>query len=396
MPFATRIGRRIAASIVGAWKLAFGALCGTSFLLSFLVVGWAQRVAQREVIRSWWRRRANTEQSFPEFAAGDGQTAEHARWPNWFRGQAAADFSPQVLCSRSCRWKHRWFGSLVRNARLGVQSAFNTAVLLLPGTLLWAVGWFVGWQISFNKVYEQAMVGRTIFGVGMAWFAFAMLYLPLAQARQASTGDWRSFYQFRFIWRLVRRSWLANFGLAVWAFVLSVPLFILKTAPGFWPQISESLAGLSAAEQLQRVERFYFLAALYGVPAFVYFRMRAARVYARAIADGVQSGAIAHEELSDGEWQTLHRLGLLAAREQPVRHWAWRALRWVGTRAGRVTAGVATFLVWLLFTGQIATHEFLKFHAGGRGWWNQPLIQLPWFDYTPAHLREAARAEANE
>ena len=52
---------------------------------------------------------------------------------------------------------------------------------------------------------------------------------------------------------------------------------------------------------------------------------------------------------------------------------------------------MATFLVWLLFVVNVMTHAFFKFHVGGRGWWNQPLIQLPWFDYTPKALREAAK-----
>lgn len=378
---------------VGLSKWLFGALCGMSLALSFLIVGWAQRMAQREVLKTWWKRRrtAANKESFADFAAADGRTVEHAGWPNWFLGQHASDFDPQVVCSRSCRWKHRLFGSLIRNAKLGVQAAFNTAVLTLPGTLLWSFAWYAGWINSFHKGYENYAIGPSTFALGIALFIAAMFYVPMALARQASTGDWRAFYQFKFVWRLVRRQWLGTCRLALLALGLTVPVLILKTAPAFWPQLSESLLALSPAEQLTRVQRYFFLAALYGVPAFVYFRMVAARVYARAIADGVQSGAIAHDELADGEWQALHRLGLLEVQPQPARHWAWRAIRWLGTRTESFTAGVATFLVWLLFVVNVMTHEFIKFHVGGRGWWNQPLIQLPWFDYTPDALREAAK-----
>ena len=78
---------------------------------------------------------------------------------------------------------------------------------------------------------------------------------------------------------------------------------------------------------------------------------------------------------------------------QPAWPWSVKALAWLATRTGRITAGVATFLVWLLFVFNVMTVEFLHFHVGGRGWWNQPLIQLPWFDYTPKYLREAAKEE---
>ena len=385
------LGSRLRSFVEAVWRLAFGAFCGLSFLLSFLVVGWAQRAARREVLKTWWRsgRALAAGETFEEFAQADDQTAEHVRWPNWI-------LTPEVGQGnlRTLRSVTNWLlGSLGQNARLGVQAAFNTAVFVLPGTLLWAVGWYAGWMNSFSKGYENYSVGMSLFGVGSVLFVAAMFYVPLALARQASTGDWRSFYQFGLVRRLIRRRWLANFSFAVLALALTFPVLVLKSVPVFWPQMSEALLNLSAAEQLRRLERYYFVVALYGVPAFVVLRLAAARLYARAIVDGVQAGAIAPEELADGEWQALHRLGLLAPLPQPARHWAWRFLRWLGTRAGRATAGIATFLVWALFVLNVMTHEFLNFHAGGRGWWNQPLIQLPWFDYTPQHLREAAKAE---
>ncbi len=379
-------------TVAGAlWRLGFGAFCGLSFLLSFLIVGWVQRSARREVLKTWWRcrRQPRAGETFVIFAEADGATTDQARWPNW------------ILAQQNGGWRGGSFrsvaagllGSLAENARLGVQAAFNTAVFVLPGTLLWAVGWYAGWMNSFNKGYENYYVGMSLFGVGTALFVAAMFYVPMALARQASTGDWRSFYQFGLVRRLIRRRWLANFSLAVLALALTFPLLIFKSLPVFWPQMSEALQDLSAVEQLRRLERYYFVVSLYGVSAFLILRLAVARLYARAVVDAVQSGAITPEELADGEWQAMHRLGLLVPLAQPTQHWAWRLLRWLGTRAGRTTAGFATFLVWLAFVLNVMTHEFLNFHAAGRGWWNQPLIQLPWFDYTPQHLREAAKAE---
>jgi hypothetical protein len=225
----------------------------------------------------------------------------------------------------------------------------------------------------------------------MLWFCAAMLYVPLAQARQASTGEWRSFYQFGLVRRAARAVWLQNCGLALLGLALSIPALFLKTVPTFWPQMNAALSDLPPAEQVKRIEGYFLLVALYGVPAFVYFRMVAARVYARAIAGGIESGAIAPAELSDGERRALDRLGLLRPRASSTRHGAWRWLAWLSSRAGRFAAGLATLLFWLLFVFNIVIHEFFNHHAGERGWLNQPTLQLPWFDYTPNALREAAR-----
>jgi hypothetical protein len=385
--------RRLLRIPVAIRKLCFGALFGTSFVLSFLVVGWAQRVARREVAKSWWKRarRSNIGPSFADFAAGAERTRGLVHWPDWFLGPSQPRLDARSNPSRLPRWSHRFLGSFVNNAKFGVQSTFNTFVLLLPGTGLWAIGWFFGWQISFDKVYEHFAVGRSLFIAGTLWFCAAMFYVPLAQARQASTGDWRAFYQFGLVARCARKVWLQNCGLALLALALSIPAMILKTAPTFWPQMSEALRDLPPAQQLQRIESYFLLVAFYGVPAFVYFRMVAARVYARAVVLALHSGAIGPDQLSDDELDSLNRLGLLQPRASSPRHWISRFLRSLSTRAGRIVAGLATFLIWLLFVFNIMTHEFFNHHAGGRGWLNQPTLELPWFDYTPNALREAAK-----
>ncbi|HTH49196.1 MAG TPA: hypothetical protein VMB21_16895, partial [Candidatus Limnocylindria bacterium] len=65
---------RLRSLVEAIWRLAFGAFCGLSFLLSFLVVGWAQRAAQREVLKTWWRGRRTPApgETFEEFALADG------------------------------------------------------------------------------------------------------------------------------------------------------------------------------------------------------------------------------------------------------------------------------------------------------------------------------------
>lgn len=379
---------RFAAAV---WKISFGALCGMSFFLSFLAVGWAQRAAQREVVRTWWRHRAIRlpGESFAQFASASGRTRELAGWPNWFSG----DPGPGVL-QRFPRLWQRLFGSLLANARIGLAGAFNVAVFTLPGGLLWSFGWYAGWMNSFHKGYENYLVGISVFIVGILLFIASMLYVPLALARQSSTGRWRSFYDFALVWKLVQRRWMSQLGLALLALALGFPLSVFRSIPQFLPQMNSQFLNWTAYEQVRFLESYFFLTAFYGFSAFVVFRLAAARVYAGALSDAVQRGVIVQEELADREWEALHQLGLISLRPARPHHWILRGIRWVGTRASRTMAAIATVIVWFFFIFNIMTSEFLSYHSAGRGWWNQPLIQLPWFDYTPLRLHQEAAREA--
>ncbi len=382
-----RLGWRVLEAI---WKLALGALCGMSAVLSLLIVGWALRASEREVVRSWWRRRPERRprESFAQFAEASGRTVELAAWPSWFTG----DPGPGVYGWRDRLWQ-RAFGGLLANVRLGIQSAFNVAVFTLPGGMLWTFGWYAGWMNSFHKGYENYFVGISVFGVGIVLFIAAMLYVPMALARQASTGNWRSFYDFKLVWTLIQRRWLGQFILALLALGLGLILSVLRAIPQFLPQMNAHLADSTALEQLHWIERYFLATALFGFAAFVLFRLAAARVYAGALLEAVQRGVITQDQLADREWEILNQLGLIHQRPTPSHHAFFRLVRWLGTRVGRTVGGFATIIIWFLFVFNVMTVEFLNFHQAGRGWWNQPLIQLPWFDYTPGHLREEAAKE---
>jgi len=268
--------------------------------------------------------------------------------------------------------------------------AFNTAVLTLPGCLLWSFSWFAGWQNSFNKGYEHAWFGPTLFILGMLLFTAAMAYVPWAQARQASTQDWRRFYDFRLVWRFIRRHWLASVGLALaWAGASGVVL-IVKLLPAV-AQYVPYLADLPASEAVQVSHRFFALMALGLFPLFVGLRLLAARVYANALCSAYQAGVVTEDDLGEVEWHALRRLELLTPRPVPPRQGFVRLARWLATRTGQITAGAAVFVIWFGLSFLVIVSEFFSKSELGRGWWNQPMIQLPWFDYTPNRLREAAQ-----
>src|SRR2546427_6865317 len=168
-------------------------------------------------------------------------------------------------------------------------------------------------------------------------FTAAMLSSPMAQARQAVTGNWRSFYQFRLVWSLVRRRWLACFGLALLYALCSVPMLILGAIVMFLPNINPKLADLTPAQTIQVLNSYFFWSALFVFPAFVLLRLVAARIYSTALLKAVQTGAVHQSSLAENERQALHRLELLQVQPPRLRHPVLRIVTWAGTPAGHVT-----------------------------------------------------------
>ena len=67
------------------------------------------------------------------------------------------------------------------------------------------------------------------------------------------------------------------------------------------------------------------------------------------------------------------------------------AARWLPAVAA---GGLLAVLVWFAFTFQIMLGQFFKFESNPfKGWINQPLVQMPWFDLVPPELKKAAREE---
>jgi hypothetical protein len=373
-------------------KFLWGMLFCQSAMGGLAVLGWSYRFMQRSALKKWWKLSdcARSGGSFTEFVAADSRTRSHIRWPNWFLAQNFGEIirrDPDLGLRKHFRDVLASLGvSLWTNIGLGVQGICNTWFFTLPGCLLMWFGWYDGWNNSFNKGYEQAPVGPLISVAGILLFITAMLYVPMAQARQAVTGEWRQFYQFRLIWTLVRRRWFASIGLAALYSLFTLPVMVLTILPIFFPQMNASLSELTQKQTIGILNRYYFWAALLFLPAFVLLRWVAARIYATALLKSVQSGATDEEKLSELEWQTLHRLDLL--RVQPVsrKHPAIEIASRAGTKVGWMAARFLTGLVWFTMLAQIAyVAQFFRYTAFS--WLNVPLVQLPWFHYVPLRLK---------
>lgn len=367
--------------VVFGWKFLFGMVLCQSLVGGVLVVGWTYRLMQRTVYKRWWQRselRAKG-RSFREFLAEEPATQPHRCWPNWVVQQDVLEAIRRQPLKALVR-------SLWLNLRIGGQGIFNTWLLTLPGCVLMSFSWYDGWNNSFNKGYEQAAVGPLTGILGLLVFMVAMLYVPMAQARQAATGEWRSFYQFRLVRRLVLRRWPACLGLAVLYSLFSLPILVLRIMPQFFPQMNkqpaELLAAMTKKQIVDGLNGYFFMAALIVLPAYVVLRWVAARIYATGLLAAVEEGVVPIAALAESEHATLSRLNLLQVRSAPQRH---VLIRLVGTTVNWMFWGTATvvmLLVWFSFAAQIYVAQFMNY-IPGLGWLNQPLVQLPWFHHLP-------------
>lgn len=366
-PPVSRVPSRLWRGGCFVWKFAVGIVCCQSALLSLLLVGWTYRFMQRTAVKTWHKRSGRLH----EF---------HESWPNWIIHQ---NF-------RETWGTHKFkalFHSLWLNFRLGVAGVFNTFVLTLPGCALMLFGWYDGWNNSFNKGYEQFSVGPGLSWLGIFMFAVAMLYVPMAQARQATTGEWRSFYQWRLVWRLVRLRWLQCLGISAIYALLWFPILILRVGAPYLQgkankMSSAELMALPHEQIVQSLNQYFFWCALLILPAFVFVRWLATRNYAAGVAIGIKKGIIAAFGLSDFERGTLARLNLLEAAPAPPRHILLRlaARGWrFSLRAGAV---VAIFLVWVIYVFELYVAQFFHY-IPNIGWLNHCLVQLPWFHFIP-------------
>ncbi|MGI9590470.1 MAG: DUF4013 domain-containing protein [Myxococcota bacterium] len=354
------------------WHGLIGALLCQVLPLSLLAVGWTQRLMQRETLRAWHGQRRAGGGDFAGFAAEKPATAGLPRLPTWLR-------SPGPRRSR-----RDWTGGLWTNARLGIAAACNTWALTLPGCLLWLFAWYDGWNNSFHKGYEQAAVGPVLGLLGVALFITAMLYVPMAQARQAATGSFRAFYDFGLVWSLVRRRWAAYLRLACLYALLSVPVMVLKTAPIAFDRLP-GYATWDEARTAEILGIYFFWAGAFVFGVFVLLRRAAARVYAAAVLDALRAGAIAPERLGAFERAALARLDLLRPEPRAERSRLVRALRGTSLGTARTAALAVAAGVWFAFVAQIFVSEFFNHHRA-LGWLNQPLVQLPLFQYLPPGL----------
>jgi hypothetical protein len=220
--------------------------------------------------------------------------------------------------------------------------------------------------------------------LGIVLFVFAMFYIPMAQVHQAVVNDYRAFFDFRFVWQLIRSRLTAYVALAGLFAVLGVVVEGLKTAPVFFDGYNPAWTDLDDRAFRRALEGYYLWCGLYLFLFLLLTRRLAVSVYCSAVLKALRRGRVLREDLHPALRTWLDRLGLLPAVRPPDQGFVLAARR-TGRTAYRAVLWTLLYFIWLGFAVKTYVGEFLNYHPVV-GFMNHPLIQFPAFDYVPADL----------
>ena len=347
----SRIGR-----VSGAiWRGLIGVLFCLTPLTSVIVLGWLMRTMRREagvaIVRrsTGLRRRAVLDR-----LRANPHLAGLAKPPNWFTSGAQGEGSRL----------QRAFAGLRKNVELGISAIASLCVAVVPFGLLLLLGWWAGWDNSFNKGYEQAWAGPLIAWIGIFLALASLSYLPMGLAHQASEGRLRAFFEIKQVRALTAYAGWRYVGLALLYLFCALPIFALRGMPVFIENIYPGFAELDAEGLVQFENRYRVLAAVYVFAAVVFLRKRGARVYA---------GAVLRAQSAGESWAKATFASRLLS-ELSVTPKAAAVI--MPGRFKRFLLGAARVVIWfglivLIVVGQFLNHSWVF-------WVSYPLIALPW------------------
>ncbi len=316
----TRLGRL-------ALNAGIGTLLCTGAVTALIALGWLTR-------RQGHRAR-------DRFGA-----AEEA--PGWLLGPHEASGRPTGRIARA-------LGGLAANIRAGLMALTALLAWTLPFTLLWLGAWWEGWENSFNKGYEQAFVGPSVFLFGAILAALVLPALPLVLAHLATEDRLSAAFELRRLRGLVAQAGWRVPALSLLTAIFAVPFFaargLMTTAPDWTPWIQDLSPDEVAALQGQIT---LALAALAFLTSWA-LRALAARTYAFAAPRAAG--------LRPGRWDGTQAAE--AATPARARSRIMTAL-WYGL-AMAATLGTA----FLILAGQFLDHAWWR-------WLFHPALSLPW------------------
>ncbi|MCU0829522.1 MAG: hypothetical protein MUE52_19590 [Tabrizicola sp.] len=293
------------------------------------------------IIALGWLTRRSGHRARSAFGA-----AEEA--PGWILGPREANARPTGRIARA-------LGGLAANIRSGIMALTALLAWTLPFTLLWLGAWWAGWENSFNKGYEQAFVGPSVFLFGALLAALILPALPLMLAHLGTEDRLSAAFDLRRLRGLIAQSGWRIPALSLVTLIFAVPFFgargLITTstawAPGIEDLTAEELADLQGQITLA-------LAALAFVTVWI-TRALATRIYLRAapraaaLKPGLWDGTQASEAATPA--QTRSRILTLL----------WYALAMAFTLA----------MAFLILAGQFLDHAWWR-------WVFHPALTLPW------------------
>jgi hypothetical protein len=268
--------------------------------------------------------------------------------PGWLLG-------PREAGGRSTGSVVRALGGLGANIRSGLLALTALLAWTLPFTLLWLGAWWAGWENSFNKGYEQAFVGPSVFFFGAVLAALILPALPLMLSHLAAEDRLSAAFELRRLQSLVAQSGWRIPALSLIAALFALPFAaargLITTSTDWAPWIADLSPDDLAALQGQIT---LGLAALAFLTAWTH-RALAARVYSRAAARaaGVRPGLWDGSAAAEG-----------AIPAQPASR-LWTGLCYA------IAMAFAVGLAFLILAGQFLDHTWWR-------WIFHPALTLPW------------------
>jgi hypothetical protein len=268
--------------------------------------------------------------------------------PGWLLGPREANGRPTGRLARA-------LGGLAANIRMGLIALTALLAWTLPFTLLWLGAWWAGWENSFNKGYEQAFVGPSVFLFGALLAALILPVLPLMLSHLAAEDRLSAAFELRRLRSLIAQAGWRIPALSLLAVLFALPFAaargLITTATDWAPWIEDLTSDEVAALKGQIA---LALAALAFLSTWI-LRALATRAYASAAprAAGLRPG------LWDGAQAAE------AARPAKARSRLLTAL-WYGSA---MAASLA--LSFLILAGQFLDHAWWR-------WLFHPALTLPW------------------
>jgi hypothetical protein len=249
----------------------------------------------------------------------------------------------------------RALGGLAANIRAGLLALTALLAWTLPFTLLWLGAWWAGWENSFNKGYEQAFVGPSVFLFGALLAAVILPALPLMLSHLAAEDRLSAAFELRRIRSLVAQTGWRVPALMLLTVLLALPFAAVRgliTTATDWAPWIEDLTPDEAADLRGQIA--LALAGLAFLATWI-LRALAARIYATAAprAAGLKPG------LWDG--------AQAAEAAEPAR----RAARLLTAFWYGLAMAITFALSFLILAGQFLDHAWWR-------WLFHPALTLPW------------------
>ncbi|MCB9977171.1 MAG: hypothetical protein H6858_06210 [Rhodospirillales bacterium] len=361
----------------GFMRFFAGFLCCWTPLSAPLLSGWLNRYMLRSAVHVWVKRSTQENpRSFYEAA----DAGVYKDWPHWsdVPGLALAPAaSAGGFLSKLYARGWYFFRALWTQYRSGLLSLFNTWLLTLPFALVWLWMWWAGWNNTFSRGYEEEGLATVLSLISVAGFSIVMLYLPIAQARQAIHGTWKSFFDFRTVRTIARHVRVRLLILAIFYALGSAGIMAgTKVIPTFFEQAYHVDLGDAKAVK-DKVFGHFLLVILCFYSGLLIVKRMNARVYALGVLKALQSKRLAPDQLAPIERDLL--LDRLTFKEPSIKENAsrWRRiLAWPLRKAGPFLLVLATLILWGSVAFSVYFGQFINLHYAD--WLNQPLIQMPY------------------